>query len=156
MPKGMRKLYEPDIVEQFWTLVDKNTGIHGIFGECWHWTGSIGKDGYGTFSACSAKASAHRLAFRLDRGYHPPFPMLDHLCHSSLGQGGCRGGRDCKHRRCVNPDHLEPVTGAENSRRTGQRGRVFANCINGHPWLANTMFNVQGFRECRDCLEGLY
>lgn len=154
--KGIRRLYELDAAEQFWALVNQATGISGIFGECWHWTGSITGQGYGVFCAHGAKASAHRLAFRLDRGYHPPFPQLDHLCHSALGQRGCSGGADCKHRRCVNPGHLEPVTNVENTRRTGQRGRVFATCVNGHPWLANTMFNVQGYRECRDCLEGLY
>jgi hypothetical protein len=41
----------------------------------------------------------------------------------------------------VNPDHLEPVTPAENTRR-GLAGEMKTHCANGHPWTdENKMVN---------------
>lgn len=48
-------------------------------------------------------AYAHRVAYELARGPVPRKLFLDHLC-----------GR----RSCCNPDHLDPVTTAENNRRS--------------------------------------
>ncbi|HVN82263.1 MAG TPA: hypothetical protein VMW38_24980, partial [Terriglobia bacterium] len=38
----------------------------------------------------------------------------DHLCHKPKE---CDGGKRCRHRLCVNPEHLKPATAAENNRR---------------------------------------
>jgi hypothetical protein len=48
---------------------------------------------------------AHRFAYLEFVGPIPDGLVLDHLC---------------RNKKCVNPDHLEPVTNAENLRR----GRV--------------------------------
>ena len=44
---------------------------------------------------------------------------IDHVCHNAAAVAGrCAGGDSCIHRRCVNPDHLEPVTRRENTLRS--------------------------------------
>jgi hypothetical protein len=65
---------------------------------------------------------AHRYAFELVHGPVPAGHTLDHRCHTD--DLACAGGRRCRHRRCVRPDHLEPVTGADNLRRRHARHRA--------------------------------
>ena len=68
---------------------------------CWLWTGAL-LDGYGIVKVGGGVRRAHRVVFEFERGPIPDGLELDHLCRV---------------RRCVNPDHLEPVTKAENIRR---------------------------------------
>lgn len=85
---------------------------------CYEWTGPIDKDGYGRGTA---GALAHRLVYTAVRGAIPEGLVLDHTCHNS--DLLCLGGRSCKHRRCVNPDHLTPCTAEDNNtRRKGLPG----------------------------------
>lgn len=65
---------------------------------CWIWKGYVAKHGYGY----QGRVPAHRAVYIEHRGVIPPGLDLDHLCRV---------------RACVNPDHLEPVTRAENLRR---------------------------------------
>ena len=68
------------------------------------------------------KYSGHQVAWFLRNGYlpHPITGLqLDHRCHSEDQR--CEGGYSCRHRRCVNPDHLELVTAVENLRRARQQ-----------------------------------
>lgn len=72
-------------------------------GECWSWTAYRSKKGYGSVATGHGKtALAHRHVYELLVGPIPAGLELDHLCLNTS---------------CVNPDHLEPVTGAENLRR---------------------------------------
>ncbi len=116
------------IEDRFWAKVDKTE-------TCWLWTGSLNQQGYGQVAVRVAgrqtSARAHRFAHELLVGPIPDGLELDHLCRV---------------RNCVNPAHLEPVTHAENLRRSptafrrlGDRQRAKTHCPQGHPYdEANT------------------
>lgn len=160
------KLRDPRVVEKFWSLVeeDEDRLIPSApwLGPCWLWTGRTNAAGYGELSVGRATWRAHRYSWKLHYG-EPAWPTIDHLCHSY--SHSCLGGDRCKHRLCVNPDHLEPVSRSENSRRVGvtnhygepRRPVVFPVCPNGHRWGWHlAMYDAAGRRICGDCAEGMY
>jgi hypothetical protein len=100
--------------------------------ECWEWGGYVDKDGYGVLSG-KPQTSGHRASWLIHRGDLPDDLVLDHLC---------------RNRKCVNPDHLEPVSIAENLRRQVKRG----SCRKGHPYTPESMYvSRSGRRICRPC-----
>jgi hypothetical protein len=124
---------------------------------CWLWQGRTTHDGYGYVSYKVRGKRFHVYVHRLIymRLVRDPGDMteLDHLCHDPET---CTVPRDeCPHRRCCNPDHLEPVTGAENVRRSGSRAAFNArktHCPRDHPYdEANTRISATGSRHCRAC-----
>jgi len=76
-------------------IVDSVTG-------CWNWNFGIHGNGYGVISINFIQQYAHVYMWEKDNGPTPSGKELDHKC---------------KNRKCCNPDHLEPVTHAENTRR---------------------------------------
>jgi hypothetical protein len=79
----------------------------GHSSECWIWQGFRNAHGYGHFSfrvrrGEYANKQAHLWRWELANGPVPDGLVIDHLCRNPS---------------CVNPDHLEPVTHAENVRR---------------------------------------
>jgi hypothetical protein len=75
----------------------------GFTSPCWIWQLSLLAAGYGQVSGGK---TAHVVYYTRKHGPIPPGLHLDHLCRV---------------RECVNPDHLEPVTCAENIRRARTR-----------------------------------
>src|SRR3990167_3191143 len=69
---------------------------------CWVWQRSNDGHGYGAAVRGKKVVKAHRYYWEEANGTVPEGLQLDHLCRV---------------RMCVNPDHLEPVTHAENGRR---------------------------------------
>lgn len=116
---------------------------------CWAWNGALA-DGYGAVNRKKhGEAKAHILFYVRAYGPIPDGLELDHLCHDSAT---CQGGSECPHRRCVNPDHLEPVTHAENMRRSTNRRPKRTHCVNGHDITGdNGVVRPDGVIGCRTC-----
>lgn len=108
--------------------------------ECWEWTASVCDEGYGRFNANDIELPstlAHRIAWTWLVGPIPDGLTLDHLCRNTS---------------CVNPNHLEPVTASENSRRAIPWNRGKTHCVHGHEFdEANTYVCRNGRRACRTC-----
>ncbi|WP_345699172.1 hypothetical protein [Kitasatospora terrestris] len=121
---------------------------------CIIWTAATNQ-GYGAIHVGRANRRAYRVAYELMVGPVPAGLQLDHLCHTR--DTSCTGGPECLHRRCVNPHHLQPVTGGENARRSPNTpvGRNIrrASCVNGHAFNeVNTYIRPDtGGRVCRRC-----
>lgn len=115
------------MAERFWMKVEKTAS-------CWNWTAAT-SGGYGRFADRGRRhVQAHRWAYENTKGPIPPGLQIDHLCRNRL---------------CVNPDHLEVVTGHENHLR---RAATITHCPRNHPYNeTNTRVNAKGARECREC-----
>ena len=119
---------------------------------CWMWTGEGGRDGYGMFrpGPGQPRYMVHRWSYEQHVGPIPEGMQIDHKCHTE--DTSCPGGTDCHHRRCCNPDHLEPVTASENTMRQRQYARSRTECPKGHPYEGdNVHVGPDGKRKCRTC-----
>lgn len=109
--------------------------------KCWEWKSTL-NSGYGMIYFRGKSIGAHRLVYRVLVGPIPKGLELDHLC---------------RNRKCVNPAHLEPVTGKENRLRSESpcaKNARKTHCKRGHllqpPNL--TWCSRPGGRQCRECL----
>src|SRR4029079_60680 len=123
--------------DRIWRAVD--------IGDCWLWTRSLSRAGYGRLHRDGRWWIAHRYVYAGLVGPIPEGKELDHLCRTP---------------RCVNPDHLEPVTHRENM----LRGQTFAgiqsrrtHCPKGHPYTPeNTVADRVTHRKCRTCMRAYF
>lgn len=133
------------IGQRFWAKVDKN-GSMWNGSPCWLWLGGADIRGYCRIrlpkSEGRRRVLVHRLAYELLVGPIPDELTIDHLCRVT---------------RCVNPQHLEVVTGVVNTRRgfgVGVRNAVKTHCVNGHEFSAANI-RARGpdgrYRGCRTC-----
>jgi hypothetical protein len=118
--------------------------------ECWPWVGHVSADGYGW----TAHGPASRFAYGELVGPIPSGHELDHRCHSD--DPGCFAGRDCAHRRCVNPTHLEPVDPLVNKLRAHSYWANQTHCINGHEFTEENTYWNRNKRQCKTCQRAGY
>ena len=107
---------------------------------CWEWTASLDSCGYGHIFFAGKLRKAHRVAYELLKTPIPEGYEIDHLC---------------RNRRCINPEHMEIVSHAENMRRSPsfEKRRLAKRCKRGHS-LSDAFINKtkSGIsRQCRQC-----
>lgn len=75
---------------------------------CWLWGGATNESrgGYGLFKMPAKLEYVHRISYREAYGEIPDGMCIDHQCRMTC---------------CVNPEHLEAITLAENTRRGSTR-----------------------------------
>lgn len=110
---------------------------------CWLWGAatnrSRGNQQYAAYRHDGRRQYGHRVSFSVLVADVPAGMELDHLCRQTT---------------CVNPDHLEVVTGRVN--RLRGTGWVAVNaakthCPVGHAYVDGNTVISRGTRECRLC-----
>jgi len=126
---------------RFWSRVEKSSA-------CWLWTGTRQVGGYGRFTIGRKSLLTHRVAYETYVGPIPEGLELDHLCRTP---------------NCVRITHLQPVTRAENVRRSrlfteGILAKAAAaarvartHCRRGHEFTARNTRRDGSTRICRSC-----
>ncbi len=113
---------------------------------CWEWTARLFQGtGYAQFKITVAVGKSenrygHRVAYELLVGPIPDGLFLDHLC---------------RNKKCINPQHLEPVTARTNALRgfgSAANNARKTHCKNGHPLSGDNLYHDHAAtRQCRIC-----
>lgn len=108
---------------------------------CWLWTGATDRHGYGHIKVKGRLLRAHRVSYETHVGPIPDDKQIDHLCRV---------------RHCINPAHLEPVTGRVNTMRSPIAPAAInarkTSCNSGHRLAGSNLYvSKAGYRYCREC-----
>lgn len=133
------------LMERFWNKVDTSN-------ECWNWTGSKNKDGYGSVGSGlrSRTMLAHRMSYAINVGEIPKGMCVCHKCDNPS---------------CVRPDHLFLGTRKDNMQDMVRKGRDDnghtnqnvnkESCKWGHSLTGDNLYiyveNGKPKRKCRTC-----
>jgi hypothetical protein len=123
-----------------WTAHEHILNHIQIGNGCWEWGGTKDVRGYGKIQMSSdgkqRTTGAHRVVYEYVLGPIPEGLELDHLCRNPS---------------CVRPDHLEPVTHAENLRRASPYIR-WTHCAKGHLLAGDNLSPASnGTFRCKVC-----
>lgn len=112
--------------------------IKGLVPVCWVFTGAKLK-GYGQVHVNGRTGYTHQVSYAELIGPMPEGLEPDHLCGTAA---------------CWNPWHLDPVTHAENVRRSRwtRHQRLKTHCPKGHPYSPENTYRPPGPRPHRECL----
>lgn len=127
--------------ERFFSKIKVN-----IITNCWEWTASINKSGYGKFHIINSDYFAHRVSYSLFKNDLTTDLVIDHIC---------------RNRKCVNPDHLRVVDVyiniTENSLSGAAKNKIKTHCLRGHEFTPeNTIRYKKLGRNCRSCRTCFY
>lgn len=122
-------------------VIDQTTG-------CWLWTGSLDRKGYAKALGDDRRiVGVHRYFHAITHGPLAPSIHLHHECHV---------------RRCVNPQHLRPLTPREHLIEHGTiakgnaaaaaKKRAATHCRRGHEFTPENTRIQSGNRLCRACV----
>lgn len=133
-------------IERFWDKVKIDVQT-----KCWNWQGTS-SNGYGQFRVCKGRRiGPYVFAWEYyNRQSFPPELEPDHTCNN---------------RKCCNPEHIEPVTHAENQRRAAERRRLEgrrtnhlprprpSHCPQGHEYTPDNCMKGGKLKvlQCRTC-----
>jgi hypothetical protein len=102
--------------DRFWAQTERAADGSG----CLLWTSVIRDTGYGQVWWDGKTEGAHRIAYLLAIGPIPAGYQVDHV-----------QDKGCCHAECVEPQHLEAITHAENQRRKHFSAEQRAQCAAG-------------------------
>lgn len=93
-----------------------------VDGDCLIWQGTKRSNGYGVITFNGRQTTTHRVMYQLVAGDVPDGMEVDHTC---------------SRRDCINPEHLQVVTHAENMFLSASRRKT---CRNGHLWTEGNTY----------------
>lgn len=109
-----------------WERLVANTSEPENAQGCWRWTARTDREGYGIINlhvpglGRNATLKAHLLLYVwLESGARTPDDLF--LAYKEQAASGLELDHLCTEQWCVNPDHLELVTGVQNCQRRDAR-----------------------------------